>query len=464
VSELLYESDWLGSRPVYYNERTEAASDCINDVIDFANVEFDAEGLGAYLSTGFSVFGHTPVLGVRSLPPSARLWRDDGGRLRVEETRPDLEARVATRRTEGEVIELLRARVRAAESSATGEIVIPTSGGYDSRLLNLMIAEPSRIRSFTFGPTARQWDSAEVARARELSEMLGTKWERVHLAPFHTHLDAWDDAFGPALHAHGMYQLEFYRQVCTRLAGGELLLSGLGGDWLEGKGDWMSLRPLSEPRDVLRLIHTNGMHADVNAAVLRHRGLLLDEYYDEHREILASRLGRLIEAVRFRFALTHYLLRVPQLYGLTVDAPFVDMDVATAMLSLPDGRRDQRRWVRDYLAAQGALLEDAGGNSAYWLYWPVMRAQPLTPLDDGLLSEIVRPDYVRWINRTVGWRGVWWEGYQRLSGKRGFRRAARYLESKGLRQRRLEAYHAYMTLRPLERVLLKRDAAQQAGS
>ncbi len=185
MSELLFETDWLGSRPVYYNERTGAASLNVNDVIEFANAEFDAEGLGAYLATGYSVFQHTPVSGVRILPPSARLWRDGDSRLRVEQLPVDLDTRLATRHTEDEVIGLLRTRVRAAESATTGEVVIPTSGGYDSRLLNLMIAEPSRIRSFTFGATARQWDSAEVARARALAEMLGTRWERVHLAPFH---------------------------------------------------------------------------------------------------------------------------------------------------------------------------------------------------------------------------------------------------------------------------------------
>lgn len=462
MSELLFQTDWLGSRPVYYNERTGATSLNVNDVIEFANAEFDAEGLGAYLATGYSVFQHTPVSGVRILPPSARLWRDGDSRLRVEQLPVDLDTRLATRHTEDEVIGLLRTRVRAAESATTGEVVIPTSGGYDSRLLNLMIAEPSRIRSFTFGATARQWDSAEVARARALAEMLGTRWERVHLAPFHVHLDDWDDAFGPALHAHGMYQLEFYRQVRARLAGGELVLSGLGGDWFAGKGDAVAMRPLRGPDDVRRLIRSHGMNADVNAVVIPHRGTLLEEYYEAHREILDSPRRRLVEAVRCRMGLTHYLLRAPQLHGFAVDAPFLDIEVACAMLTLPDDRRQGRRWVTDYFASRRATLEAVGGNNRYWLYWPVMRAQPLSPLDDRLLSEIVRPDYVRWVNRTVSWRGVWWEGYQRLGGNRGFRRAARYLRSRGFRQRRLEAYHAYMTLRPLQRLLQKRDAARKA--
>jgi len=460
MNELVFESDWLGTDPCYYNEVTGMAGRNLNDVIDFANVEFDAEGLGAYLGTGYSVFQHTPVRGVRCLPPSARLWRDDDRTLRVEEVPLDLDAHLAERRTEDEAMDLLGARVRAAEAAAEGEIVIPTSGGYDSRLLNLMIAEPSRVRSFTFGATPRQWDSAEVARARALSEMLGTRWERIPIAPFHTHLDEWDEAFGPAVHAHGMYQMEFYRRVRARLAGGGLVLSGLFGDWFEGKGDERAPAP-KDPRDVRRLIFTYRMHADPAAGVIPYRGTLAEEYFEAHRVALRSHRRRVIEAVRFRMMLLHYLLRVPRLCGLRSDAPFLDVEVATAMLTLPDDRRHRRRWVTEYLRSRNALFEDAGGSSLYWLYWPVMRRQPLAPLDDALLAEVVRPEYVRWINRTVSWRGLWWEGYERLGNRRGFRRTAKRLRELGLRQRRLDAYHAYMTLRPLQRLLQKRDAARR---
>jgi hypothetical protein len=158
--------------------------------------------------------------------------------------------------------------------------------------------------------------------------------------------------------------------------------------------------------------------------------------------------------------LLHYLLRVPELYGFRGDAPFLDVELATAMLTLPDERRHERRWVTELLSSRGALLEGAGGSDRYWLYWPAIRRQPLAPLDERLLAEIVRPDYVRWINRTVGWGGSWCESYERLRRRPGLRRLADHLQAAGFRQRRLEAYHAYMTLRPLQRLLQKRDAAR----
>lgn len=458
---LLFESDWLGSRPVYYNEVTGAASHGINDVIDFANAEFDPEGFNAYLGTGFSVFGHTVVRHVRVLPPSTRLWRERDGGLRLEPVPLDLVSRIEQRRSEDEVIDMLRARVQRAEAAAEGEIVIPTSGGYDSRLLNLMVAEPRRVRSFTFGPSRKQSDSVEVVRARALSELIGSRWEQVPVGYYHTYLDAWDDAFGPALHAHGMYQMEFYAQVRDRVAGGNLLFSGLFGDWIEGKCDtWAP--PIARPSEVRNVIFTFNQKADIRASRIPWTGELAEQYYETMRDDFEHHRLRCVEAVRFRMGILHYLVRVAELYGFVVDTPFLDVDVATAMLTLSDERRSHRKWVVDYFASRDAYFDkEVGGSADYSLFWPAMRRQPLAPLDDALLAEVVEPDYVRWVNRTVSWRGAWYEAYHLIGERRGFRRAAGWLDRHGLHQCRLDAYFAYMTLRPIQRLMQKRDAARR---
>ena len=92
-----------------------------------------------------------------------------------------------------------------------------------------------------------------------------------------------------------------------------------------------------------------------------------------------------------------------------------------------------------------------------------MRLVSLHPLDGSLLREIVRPAYVDWMNRNVGCHSMREESYWHLAHRPGFRRAFRRLGQLGPRsRRRLEAYCAYLTLRPIGSMLRRRDAARAA--
>jgi len=463
MNEILFETDWLGSEPVYYNELTGLASRNINDVIDLQDMELDDEGLAAYLDHGFSVFQRTLVKNVRFLPPSSRLLLGNGGRLVVDRLPDELGSKLERRCTEADIIELVRARVRDVERSSQGEMVIPTSGGYDSRLLNLMIEDDSRVRTFSYGTSEPQSCSTEVARARALSHLLGTRWERLPIGLFHMYFDDWDRVFGPAVHAHGMYHMEFYEQVLSRVEGGNVVLSGLFGDWFSGKGDFL-LKPVQGPGQVRQLIEDHGMHADSSMSYVASSGDLYTEYYETQRDLISSRSRRLIEMVRFRMMLLHYLKRVPEHFGFQPVAPLIDVDVATAMLSLPAERRIDRRWLEEYFTACGVGLQDVEGRSLNTLNYQALRLVPLRPLDEALMREVVRPDYVRWINRNAGRRGLWWEGYARLLRRRGIRRAAPRLRSWGLRPRRLDAYCAYLVLKPIERLLRRRNEAREKAA
>jgi len=90
-----------------------------------------------------------------------------------------------------------------------------------------------------------------------------------------------------------------------------------------------------------------------------------------------------------------------------------------------------------------------------------MRRVPVKPLDVPLLSEVVKPEYVRWINRNVGPFGLPSETLWRLGYTRGFRRAAKALAPTGIAERRMQAYCAYLTLKPIESLLQRRDRARR---
>src|SRR5262245_50754258 len=73
------------------------------------------------------------------------------GKLSVEYLDDPLEQWLGYRLSEDDVIGLIKDRVWDWERAVTGEIIVPTSGGYDSRLLNWCIEDKSRVRSFTYG-------------------------------------------------------------------------------------------------------------------------------------------------------------------------------------------------------------------------------------------------------------------------------------------------------------------------
>ena len=173
---LIFETDWLASRPFFYNLRTQRCSRLIDDVIDLTDLEFDPEGLNDYLDFGFSVFGRTPVRDVRMLRFSSRLHSGPDG-LRVEELDDPAYEWLERSSQVKEVVELAEALVNEAAAEVPGEIVVPTSGGLDSRFIDVLLHDRSRVRAFTYGVSDDQARSAEAVKAAELCRRLRLSWE-----------------------------------------------------------------------------------------------------------------------------------------------------------------------------------------------------------------------------------------------------------------------------------------------
>ncbi len=449
----VFETDWLGSQPVFYNERTARVSHNINDVIDFANLQFHPEGFNNYLRFGYAVFQQTPIRHVKFLPPATRLSFEPNGRLALTPLADGLPDRLARSSAERDVLALLEAAVHKWEHQTSGEIIIPTSGGYDSRLLNLLIRDRRRIRSYTFGLSPRPEQSHEVVYARALAERLGTQWRHIPLGDFHRCFDQWDKLFGVSTHAHGMYQVEFYRRIAERHPRGLPLLSGIIGDaWAGG----VEVPPTRRPEDVTQLGWTHGMHADPRMSLLHSDDALAAEYFERQRERLADARFRVIEAMRFKMVLLTYLLRAPAQLGFRPWSPFLEPDIALAMLTLPAERRSQRRWQQELFARHRLDFEaqPLRVDRRNTLNQQALRRIPPPPLDERLLREVIRPEYIQWINHTLRQYTAAWDLFWGLVRRR---RLGLPLRRRGLRDRRLEAYYAYLTLRPIENALRRRN-------
>lgn len=464
VESLVFESDWLASRPFFYNVKTGRASENVNDVIDLVNAEFDPEGFNDYLDLGMSAFGRTPLRDVHTLRYSSRLYSGPRG-LRVEHLDDPAEEWLDRRSTVDEVLGMASVKVNDAAAS-DAEIVVPTSGGLDSRLIDVLLTDRRRVRTFTYGINDHPERSFETVKARELAERLGLRWELIPLGDFHRYFDEWDALFGISTHAHGMYHIEFYRAIRPRVAQGSMLLSGVAGDWFAGNDDETHrMGTIDGVADVMKVLWTGGLVADSNYSRFKSEHLGAQRLLEEQPRFRTEPLPRTLAVVRVRMALLSYLLTVPAFCGLRPRAPLADIEVAMRMLTLPTELRDGRRWQHEFFARQGLDLESESLDVDFrnTLNFRGMRRAPLRPLDAALLSEVVEADYVRWVNRWVGPLGRSSEALYRLGWVPGFRRAVEALRPTGWQGLRLRAYGAYLTLKPIETLLRRRERARRGG-
>lgn len=399
-AEHTYETDWLGSEPVYFNERTGAVSRRIHDVIDYTRIELHPGGFNNYLAFGYSVFGQTPLRDVKYLPHSSRLTTSATG-LSIT-TLPDVaETQIGTTTSETDALDRFAVAVATWEQQVTGDMVLPLSGGFDSRLLNHFITDKSRVRAFTYGTSEPPTWSFEVVNAQAIAQALSEHWERVDLHDFLGRISDWEDLYGPATHAHGMYQLEFFSHVKRQVTPDAQVLSGIIGDAWAGS---VKIPAITSPSELTPLGYSHGMHADVTASLLPSDDALRQDYFTSHRDRLADPRWRVLESMRFKMVLLSYLLAVPRSLGLPTWSPFLEPDVALGMLTIDPARRANRQWQRDFFAKYPALnverrlIKDRKNT----LNLQALRTQaPLPPLEVSVLGEYIKPAYIEWINTTL---------------------------------------------------------------
>ena len=450
------ETDWIASNPVFYNQATGWVSHNINDVIDFANFEFHPEGLRNYLEFGYSVFGQTPVRDVRFLPACARINAADNGQMKIESLDDPVKDWAGRNSHEDDVLDELCRTIREWEKDTKGELVVPLSGGYDSRLLVEMVHDRSRVRAFTYGLSCNQGESFEVVRAKKVAEILGIQWKQIKLGNYHNYIGDWDHLYGISTHSHGMYQMEFFDKIRAGGLTGRPMLSGLFGDIWAGN---ITYQKLSGPKDLVKIGNTHGMSADPACAFVRSDSRLKEEFWEEHGRDLQEGFYQTLWLIRIKIILISYLLRVPEYFGFKPWSPFLSTSVALGMLTLPQERRKDRLWQREYFESRHINVEQMGlaESRSNTLNRQAMRQSPLPPLDEGLLSQVIKPAYIAWINKEIACRRYPHYLMVRLLD---VARTSRLLRRLGFSRTGMEAYFAYLTIKPIELLLRKRDAAQ----
>jgi asparagine synthetase B (glutamine-hydrolysing) len=184
---ILVENDWLGSIPVFYNTKEQIISTLSN--LCLKDKTIDNEGLSNFCEFGYSVFEQTVFRDVKFMRYYSKLIISNFVDIEYKSDPVLDECFLTNTSNEESVIAKLQEYISKIESNTEGKIILPTSGGYDSRILNYFIKDKSRIKSFTYGISQDQSVSTEVAHAKRISEIYNTSWEQVKLDKFHQHID-----------------------------------------------------------------------------------------------------------------------------------------------------------------------------------------------------------------------------------------------------------------------------------
>jgi len=428
--------------------------------------EWDSVGLSNYLDAGYSVLQRTPLRDIRFLRYSSRLSITRRGckvELQEDLTSGLLRKKLADRPAPDQVIQEVTDYLCSLSAGEAEKVIIPTSGGFDSRLLNLLLPKKGRIETFSYGPGESQEKSQDVVYARRLSEILGTRWSQIPLRKFNYLSRDWYRLYGLTTHAHGMYQIEFYRKIReSRGTDPVLMLSGIVGDAWAGAHCVPEIQRVEE---LSKLWLSHNIHAS-SEAMLGKMGTDASKEEFLKCEGPAMKLPeyRIISLIRSKLVLLNYLFSVPEHIGFVVCTPYLNREIALGMLSLAPDLRENRKWQQEFFRSKGVFLEgqEIEADSSNTLNRQILDVEPLEPLNVSALGTVLRKRYIRPINRTlVRQRQIhFWFG--QLQNRGGI--PARLLNRLRIGDRRVPEYLKYITLLPLQFWLEKERALKSENS
>ena len=178
-------TDRVGSIHAYHTE-----SECGNAlgtyspaVYAFSRRRLDWAGLAAFFSTGFFPGERTHYDDVRVLRPASRYEFDEQGRLVGRESYWKWRHEPDNRRSEADTIAEFGETLREvlAQQTRGGRVVLPLSGGLDSRTVAACLPEEHRVRAYAYGYTD---DSVETGIAAQVARAQGLEFTRHTIRPY----------------------------------------------------------------------------------------------------------------------------------------------------------------------------------------------------------------------------------------------------------------------------------------
>jgi hypothetical protein len=383
-------SDWINSHPIFFNIKTKSVSTNINDVVEWGNFEFDSEGLFNYLKFGYLIFDKTVFKDVFRLPHSSTINVIEENGIRsfaIEEGEDEIFKYLKGSSTPDECLGKIEKHVNNFEKTLDGKrILLPLSGGHDSRLLFSMIKDKSKIDAITYDISLSLKYSHESLCSFILTNEAKVKWENILVNKYFTkaYCERNFNLFGLEMPIHASYHMEMYDQAQKLFdLTNSIVVSGSVGDWWSGEK--VPLAKTKTWEDAERLFFNHNISIPEEYILCAS-----DRSYNENiikqklEYIIESDVYRTVFSRRGRVGLSGFIVRAAESF-LPVYNPFYDIDIAASQMHLNAEERQDRIWQKKYFDKIGM---GAGLSSALQFAYSSDNSQDLQAMAHALRDEV----------------------------------------------------------------------------
>lgn len=355
---IVINNDWLGSIPLFYNSE-EIVISTIPQLCK-SNSKLNFKEVINFCEIGFSILGNTIIENVKFLQFNSCL-RLSKSTIDVSRNYDLALTELAKDEFEDEekALELIENYLNNVISKFDGDVIVPVSGGLDSRLI-LSLINPDKknhLNCYTYGINALQNDSFEVVYASTLCNKLGIDWKQIKLENIYKYIDKWYNIFGFSTHLHGMYHIEFYQKILNnKCHKNPILISGIVGDAWAGSIKFSDSKYI----DFKKIAYSHNLSLDREVFHEKFQSLnsLFEISENQFSDYMINDKLKVLYTIRTKMILLSYLMTLPEYFGVPSFSPFLNYKIVKSMLMIKTERRINRQWQRDYFKSLGLDFEN----------------------------------------------------------------------------------------------------------
>ena len=400
---IIIKNDWLGSIPVFYNSKEKIISSLSNFCLK--DKEIHQEGLSNYFEFGFSVFEQTPFKNVQFMRYYSDIILNKDNLEIIHKKDPILEKDFLSQPSkEKEVIQEMKNYVEKQEKEIKEDILLPLSGGYDSRLLAYLVKDKSKVKSFTYGISKNPSKSDEVVRAKKISEIYNIDWQQISTQNYFKkkYLEKWFKLYGFASHLHGMQAIEFHENIAKEKPNYDFsLLSGIHGGLYTGQvGKYKEVKSY---KDIINLSFNHNLCLNKNYYSKKNNQKLKKIFFNQIKDSIENDKIKSIFTVRIKGMLISYLTTIPEYFKIPVWTPFLNFNIIKSIVNIPEERRNNRVWKKDFFKKVGLNVEDMGLKSSKINVQDLetLRQSTISPIDVEEMQKFVKKKRLLEINQIL---------------------------------------------------------------